>query len=121
MKKAYTEDEDTLVTEEILSLEQEKRTALKTIRIGLSMVALQASLFFLALTHAAIYRHILASDWDVPFWILNLLFCGAALLFIIRPLIRIRRWDRKIARLRRRCGGLDCAAPPEAPRTPKPR
>jgi hypothetical protein len=44
MKTEHSDDENTLALEGILSFHQEKRTALRAIRIGISMIAGQATL-----------------------------------------------------------------------------
>jgi hypothetical protein len=44
MNNKYSEDEDALIVEEMQAFLQEKRTALKTIRIGIGVIVAQISL-----------------------------------------------------------------------------
>jgi hypothetical protein len=96
MNREHHDNENTLLVEEILSFHQEKRTALKTLRIGIGLVAAQASLAGLLFATSAYSVYIRARHWEAPLVILNLLiFCLAAACILI-PVIRIYRLDHNI-------------------------
>ena len=96
MKTQHNEDEDTLLTEQILSFHQEKRTSLRLIRIGLSMVAAQASLLGVMFATSAYDAYIRTRHWMVPFLVLNLLFFATGAGLIVQSMIHIHRLDHKI-------------------------
>ena len=96
MKTEHGEDEASLIVEVILSLHQEKRTALKAIRVGITMVAAQASLLGMMITTSAYHTYIQARHWTMPFTAFNMLFSVMALGLIVEPLVRIHRLNRKI-------------------------
>lgn len=100
MKKKHAEDEEALIVEEILSFHQEKRNALKTIRIGIAMVAAQLSLLSVLMTTTAYPAYIQSRHWVIPFVALNALFFGLTLATIVVPLIRIRRLDQNIMKFK---------------------
>lgn len=95
MKRKNNEYEDALTVDEILSLHQEKRTALKSVRIGIAMVAIQASLLGVMVVSTSSPAH-MASHWVVPLLAINVLFFLLSACCIAYPLIRIHRLDQKI-------------------------
>ena len=100
MKKILNRDEDTLITAILLSLEQEKRTSLKAIRIGISLVAVQASFLFLLLAASSYYTRIKAMHGVILFWTLNMLIFGMAVFVITRLLVCLHRLNQKELKLR---------------------
>jgi hypothetical protein len=102
MKAEHREDENTLIMGGILSFHQEKRTALRAIRIGISMAAAQVSLLGLMKVSSAFYIYIRTRHWTVPFVMLNSVFFGLTVFFLIVSLIRIHRLDRKISEFKQK-------------------
>ena len=97
MKRKHNEYEDALIVEEILSFHQEKRTALKSVRTGIAMLAVQVSFMGLMVILPA-FRADMASHWIVPLVAVNLLFFLLSACCVVYPLIRIRRLDQKISK-----------------------
>ena len=97
MKIKHNEYEEALIVEEILSFHQEKRTALKIVRTGIAMVAVQLSLLGMMgispATRAEMVRH-----WGAPLLALNLVFFLLSVCCVVYPLIRIHRLDQKISK-----------------------
>lgn len=93
-KADRSEEKETVLIEEMLSLLQEKRTGLKTIRVGIAIVLAQLSLagFLVARARSrlaalpVIHGILLLSA-------LNLILFAVALVLVVRPFIRIRRVD----------------------------
>jgi len=102
MNKKYSEDEDALIVGEIQSFLQEKRTALKTIRIGIAVIVAIISLIgFLIVTFRS-HAIIQARDWMGILAALGVILLGVVIYLFITPLIRIRRMDQKISKFKRR-------------------
>ena len=80
----------------MLSFHQEKRTALKTLRIGIGLVAAQASLVGLLFATSTYSVYIRSRHWETPLVALNLLFFCLAAVCIVLPVIRIYRLDYNI-------------------------
>ncbi len=96
MKREPNNDEETLKVEEILTFHQEKRTALKSVRMGIAMVVVQASLFAL-MEVPLVLQSSMASHRLFLLLAVNLLFFLLSLGCIVFALIRIHRLDRKIS------------------------
>lgn len=102
MNIKYSDDEDALIVGEIQSFLQEKRTALKTIRIGIAVIVAIISLIgFLIVTFRS-HAIIQARDWMGILAALGVLLLGVVIYLFIIPLIRIRRMDQKILKFKRR-------------------
>jgi membrane protein YdbS with pleckstrin-like domain len=102
MKKKYSEDEDALIVGEIQSFLQEKRTALKAIRMGIAVILAQLSAVGFLVTA---YRHhaiIQAMHWVDILVVLGVILLGTAIYLFVYPLIRIRRLNRKILEFEQR-------------------
>jgi hypothetical protein len=102
MKKNCREEEDALMVEEIQSLHQEKRTALRIIRIGIGVFMAQVAAAGYALRA---FRH---HDFAQSVYLTDIL--GVICIFIliitiglmVGSLIRIRSLDRKILKFKLR-------------------
>lgn len=102
MNIKYSDDEDALIVGEIQSFLQEKRTALKTIRIGIAVIVAIISLIgFLIVTFRS-HAIIQARDWMGILAALGVILLGGVIYLFIIPLIRIRRMDQKILKFKRR-------------------
>jgi uncharacterized membrane protein len=98
MEKKYNEDVDNLIVEEILVLLQEKRTALRMVRIGISAVIAQISILGFLIATSKYYEWMQVMHLWIPFALLNLVVLGVAAYFIFGSLIQIQRMDRQILR-----------------------
>jgi len=102
MNRRYSEAEDALIVEEIQSFLQEKRTALKAIRMGIAVILAQISAVgFLV---AAFRRHafIQALHWMDILVVLGVILLGTTICLLAYPLIRIYRLNRKIMKFKQR-------------------
>ena len=102
MNKKYSEDEDALIVGEIQSFLQEKRTALRTIRIGIAVIVAQISLIGFLIATVWPHAIIQARGWMGILAALGVILLGVVIYFFIIPLIRIRRMDQKISKFKRR-------------------
>ena len=102
MNNKYSEDEDALIVEEMQSFLQEKRTALKTIRIGIAVIVAQISLIGFLFSAFRSHAIVQARDWMGILTALGVVLLGAVIYLFIIPLIRIRRMNRKILKFKRR-------------------
>lgn len=102
MKKKYSEDEDALILEEIQSFLQEKRTALKAIRMGIAVILAQLSAVGFLVTAFRHHAIVQAMHWVDILVVLGVVLLGTALSLFVYPLIRIRRLNRKILEFKRR-------------------
>ncbi len=102
MKSNYREDEDALMVEEIQSFLQEKRTALKAIRMGIAVILVQISAVGFLI--AAFRRHAFmqAMNWVDILVVLGVILLGTAIYLFVYPLIRIHRLNRKILEFKQR-------------------
>ena len=82
MEKKYNEDIDTLIVEEILVLLQEKRTALRMVRIGISAVIAEITILGLLIATSRYYKWIEVMHLWIPFVLLNLIVLAIAGYFI---------------------------------------
>jgi membrane protein YdbS with pleckstrin-like domain len=96
VKINYREDEDALIVEEIHSFLQEKRTALKAIRIGIAVILVEISAVGFLATIFRNHALIQAMHWVDIFIVLAVIFMGTAIYLFVYPLIRINRLNQKI-------------------------
>ena len=96
MKDKSDQDLDNLVVDEMLMLLQEKRTALKMIRIGLATLVAQISILAVLMAAAKFINWMHVLHLLIPFILLNLAVLVLAGYFIFVPLIQIGRLDREI-------------------------
>lgn len=106
MEKKYNEAVDNLIVEEILVLLQEKRTALRMVRIGISAVIAQISILGFLIATSKYYEWMQVMHLWIPFALLNLVVLGVAGYFIFGSLIQIRRLDRQILRYKSNHGKI---------------
>ena len=106
MEKKYNEDLDNLIVEEILVLLQEKRTALRMVRIGISAVIALISILGLLIATSRYYKWMEVMHLWIPFVLLNLVVLGIAGYFIFGSLIHIHRLDRQILRYKKSHGRI---------------
>lgn len=102
MKRNYREDEDTLMVEEIQSFLQEKRTALKAIRIGITVILVEISAVGFLATVFRNHALIQAMHWVDILVVLAVIFLGTAIYLFVYPLIRIHRLNHKILEIKQR-------------------
>lgn len=102
MKRNYREDEDTLIIEEIQSFLQEKRTALKAIRIGIAVILVEISAVGFLATVFRNHALIQAMHWVDILVVLAVIFLGTAIYLFVYPLIRIHRLNHKILKFKER-------------------
>ena len=102
MKRNYREDEDTLMVEEIQSFLQEKRTALKAIRIGIAVILVEISAVGFLATVFRNHALIQAMHWVDILVVLAVIFLGTAIYLFVYPLIRIHRLNHKILEFKQR-------------------
>ena len=102
MKRNYREDEDTLIVEEIQSFLQEKRTALKAIRIGIAVILVEISAVGFLATVFRNHALIQAMHWVDILVVLAVIFLGTAIYLFVYPLIRIHRLNHKILEFKQR-------------------
>jgi uncharacterized membrane protein YidH (DUF202 family) len=107
MNRNLSEDEDALIVEQMQAILQEKRTALKIIRIGIAVVLAQAGAA--GTVAAAFSRHafLLARGAVDAAAVLGAVLLGVALYLVVSAIIRIRRLDRDMLKLERRRGERD--------------
>ncbi len=98
MEQKYNEGVDNLIVEGILVLLQEKRTALRMVRIGITAVIAQISILGFLIATSKYYEWIQVMHLWIPFALLNLVVLGVAGYFIFGSLIQMRQLDRQILR-----------------------
>jgi hypothetical protein len=92
-------DQEVIVIERMLSLLQEKRTDLKTIRVGIALFLAQLSILgFLAVRLKSRLTALPVPHAAVLLALANAVVFLAALGLIIRPLVRLRRVNSEITR-----------------------
>ena len=102
MNRKYSEDEDTLIVAEIQSSLQEKRTALKTIRIGIAVIVAQISLIGFLMATFSSHSIIQTRYWMGTLAALGVILLGVVIYLFIIPLIRIGRMDQRILKFKRK-------------------
>jgi hypothetical protein len=106
LEKNYNDDESNLIVEEILVFLQEKRTALRMIRIGISAVIAQISILGLLIATSKYYEWMQVMHLWIPFALLNLIVLGIAGYLIFGSLIRLHQLDRQILRYKQSHGSI---------------
>lgn len=96
------------MVEELLSLLQEKRTALKAIRIGLAIIVTQTSLLGFLTAVPTYLAFIQTGYWMILFVALNLLLTGLAAYFLVVPLLHLHRLNQRIRRFKQKHHQLGC-------------
>jgi hypothetical protein len=102
MNKNYWEDEDALIVAEIQSFLQEKRTALKAIRIGIAVILAQISAIGLLATAFRDHALIQEMHWMDILLVLGVILVSTTIYLVVYPLIRIQRINRKILKFKQR-------------------
>jgi hypothetical protein len=102
MEKKYGEDEDALIVEEIQSFFQEKRTALKAVRMGIAVILAQISAVGLLVTSFRNHALPQAMHWVDILIVFGVILLGTAIYLFVYPLIRIHRLNRKILEFKQR-------------------
>ena len=108
MEKDSCGVEDSVVLEEILSLLQEKRTALKAIRIGLATIVTQISLLGFLIAAPAYQAFIQVRHWIILFAALNSILVGLAAYLLVGPLIHMHRLNQNILKFKQKHRQLGC-------------
>jgi uncharacterized membrane protein len=106
MERKPNEDEGNLIVEEILYFLQEKRTALRMIRIGISAIIAQISILGFLIATSKYYEWMEVMHLWIPFALLNLIVLGIAVYFIFGSLVRIHQLDRQILRYHEKYGSI---------------
>ncbi len=88
-----------MVVEEIQSLHQEKRTALKAIRMGVAVILAQISAIGFLATAFRNHAFFQAMPYKGALAVLAVFLLGISIYLVVYPLIRIRRLNRKILKL----------------------
>ena len=103
MEEKYNKnvDVDNLIVEEILVLLQEKRTALRMVRIGIAAIIAQITILGFLIATSKYYEWMEVMHLWIPFVLLNLVVLGIAGYFIFGSLIYIRRLDRQVHRYKK--------------------
>ena len=102
MNKNYREDENALIVEEIQFFLQEKRTALKAIRLGIAVILAQISAVGFLVTAFRNHAFVQAMYRADILVVLGAIFMGTAIYLFVYPLIRIHRLNRKILKLKQK-------------------
>jgi uncharacterized membrane protein len=106
MQEKYNDEESNLIVEEILYFLQEKRTALRMIRIGISAIIAQISVLGFLIATSKYYEWMEVMHLWIPFALLNLIVLGIAVYFIFGSLVRIHQLDRQILRYHEKYGTI---------------
>lgn len=102
MEKKYGEDEDALIVEEIQSFFQEKRTALKAVRMGIAVILVLISAVGFLVTSFRNHALLQAMHWVDILIVLGVILLGTASYLFVYPLIRIHRLNQKILEFKQR-------------------
>ena len=96
MRDKYSEEKDSLIVDELLTLHQEKRTALAMIRIGIATLIAQISILGFMIATSKYYQWMEVLHLVIPFALLNLIVFGIAGYLIFRSILKIHQLDRRI-------------------------
>lgn len=102
MNRNYREAEDALIVEEIQSFLQEKRTALKAIRMGIAVILAQISAVGFLVTAFRNHALIQSMHWMDILVVLGVILLGTTTYLVVYPLIRIHRLNRKILKFKQK-------------------
>lgn len=106
MNKNYREDENALIIEEIQSSLQEKRTALKAIRLGIAVILAQISAVGFLVTAFRNHAFVQVMHRTDILVVLGAIFMGTAIYLFVYPLIRIHRLNRRILEFKQKHSNL---------------
>jgi hypothetical protein len=106
MEKKYNDDENNLIFEEMIVFLQEKRTALRMVRIGISAVIAQISILGFLIATSKYYEWMQVMHLWIPFALLNLIVLSIAGYLIFKALIRIHHLDYQILRYKKSHDGI---------------
>jgi len=101
MNQFADEEQNKLVTDELLVFLQEKRTALAMIRIGIATVLAQLGILSFLIVTSKYYAWMEVLHLLIPFTVMNLLLLAVATYFIFKSIIHIYRLDRQILRYKK--------------------
>ena len=101
MNQFADEEQNKLITDELLVFLQEKRTALAMIRIGIATVLVQLGILSFLIATSKYYVWMEVLHLLIPFIVLNLLLLAVAIYFIFKSFIQIHRLDRQILRYKK--------------------
>ena len=104
MENIRKEDNDNLVTELLLTFEQDKRTALAMTRIGITTLVAQITILGFLIAASRYYRMMEVMHLVIPFILLNLVVFGIAGYLIFRSIFKIHQIDRQIMKTREGAG-----------------
>lgn len=104
MENIRKEDNDNLVTELLLTFEQDKRTALAMTRIGITTLVAQITILGFLIAASRYYRMMEVMHLVIPFILLNLVVFGIAGYLIFRSIFKIHQIDRQIMKTREGTG-----------------
>jgi hypothetical protein len=104
MENIRKEDNDNLVTELLLTFEQDKRTALAMTRIGITTLVAQITILGFLIAASRYYRMMEVMHLVIPFILLNLVVFGIAGCLIFRSIFKIHQIDRQIMKTREGTG-----------------
>jgi uncharacterized membrane protein YkgB len=101
MNQFADEEQNKLVTDELLMFLQEKRTALAMIRIGISTVLVQLGILSFLIATSKYYVWMEVLHLIIPFIVTNILLLAVAAYIISKSIIHIHRLDRQILRYKK--------------------
>ena len=102
METTYSDDQDSLIVDEVLLFLQEKRTVLITIRIAIGTIMVQVSILSFLIATSRFYQWIEVMHLLVPFVVLNIIVLCIAGYFLFGSLIHLHRLERQIVRYKKR-------------------
>ena len=92
---------DLSVVDEVQILLAEKRTALSELRTGIAVLALPMSVIGFLIATSKYYDPTQVMHWLVPLLVINAALVILGTYLIIRTMIRIHRYDRRIRNLKK--------------------
>ncbi|SFM49613.1 hypothetical protein [Thermodesulforhabdus norvegica] len=92
--------EEAVIFNEVQLILAEKRTALATLRTGIAVFALPMSVLGLLITTSRYYRASEVLPFLAPLLILCALLTVLGTYLVVRSLLRLRRYDKVISRLK---------------------
>ena len=98
MADKYDVEKSSLVLDELLTLHQEKRTALAMIGIGIATLIAQISILSFLIATSKYYQWMEVVHLVIPFILLNLIVFGIAGYLIFRSIIKMHQLDRRMIR-----------------------
>jgi uncharacterized membrane protein YidH (DUF202 family) len=97
---------DTTTFNEVQLLLAEKRTALSTLRTGIAVFAFPLSVLSVLIATSRAYAVSEVMQWLVPLVLLNVGLTALGVYLITRAVLRIRRYDRLLDKLKTRSSRL---------------